>query len=108
MDFFVIIFFKKWVLIYVIFLGYTSGHISKAVDATLTERRLLQQRQRPLQPVEFIAFLAKCEPIYREEEEAYGSWFSKTPMGKKREKQLGEGGDEDGKKEKKAGKKKKK
>ena len=29
-------------------------------------------------------------------------------MGKKREKQLGEGGDEDGKKEKKAGKKKKK
>ena len=57
--------------------------------------------------MEFIAFLAKCEPIYREEEDAYGSWFSKTPMGKKREKQLGGEEDGDGKKEKKAGKKKK-
>ena len=52
-------FFKKMSLYLCIFFkGYTSGHISKAVDATLTERRLLQQRQRPLQPVEFIAFLA--------------------------------------------------
>ena len=88
--------------------GYTSGHIRKAVDATLTERRILQQKMRPLQPVEFITFLAKNDPIFREEEEAYFAWYSKTPIGKKREKLLGGDEDEDGKKEKKAGKKKKK
>ena len=38
---------------------------------------------RPLQPVEFIAYLAKCEPIYREEESAYINWYSKTPTGSK-------------------------
>ena len=88
--------------------GYTSGHIRKAVDATLTERRILQQKMRPLQPVEFITFLAKNDPIFREEEEAYFAWYSKTPIGKKREKLLGGDEDEGGKKEKKAGKKKKK
>jgi SpoVK/Ycf46/Vps4 family AAA+-type ATPase len=87
--------------------GYTAGHIAAAVNATLTERRILQQKMRPLQPVEFIAFLAKCEPIYREEEEAFVQWYAKTPTGKKRFKFL-EGDDEEGKKEKKSGKKKKK
>ncbi len=45
--------------------AYTAGHIAAAVNATLTERRILQQKMRPLQPVEFIAYLAKCEPVYR-------------------------------------------
>ena len=61
----------------------------------------------PTCPVEFIGYLAKCEPIYKEEQEAYLAWYSKTPTGKKREKVLG-GDDEEGKKEKKASKKKKK
>lgn len=87
--------------------GYAAGHIVAAVNATLTDRRLLQQKLRPLQPVEFITYLAKCEPIYREEEEAYTAWYSKTPTGKKREKFLG-GDEEESKKEKKSGKKKKK
>ena len=87
--------------------GYAAGHIVAAVNNTLTDRRLLQQKMRPLQPVEFIGFLAKCEPIYREEEEAYVSWYSKTPTGKKREKFLG-GDEEEGKKEKSGKKKKKK
>ena len=87
--------------------GYTSGSIVKAVNDTMTDRRILQQKMRPLQPIEFIGFLAKCEPIYKEEEEAYIAWYSKTPTGKKREKVLG-GDDEEGKKEKKASKKKKK
>ena len=60
----------------------------------------MQQGQKPLQPVEFIGSLAKSEPIYREEEEAYVGWYAKTPMGKKRGKYL-EGDDEDAKKEKK-------
>lgn len=87
--------------------GYTAGHIATTVNATLTERRVLQQKVRPLQPVEFIGPLAKCEPIYREEEEAYIAWYSKTPTGKKRYKFL-EGDEEEGKKEKKSAKKKKK
>ena len=40
----------------------------------MTERRILQQKMRPLQPVEFIAHLAKFEPIYREEADAYQAW----------------------------------
>ena len=87
--------------------GYTSGSIVTAVNSTMTDRRILQQKMRPLQPIEFIGFLAKCEPIYKEEQEAYLQWYSKTPTGKKREKVLG-GDDEEGKKEKKASKKKKK
>ncbi len=45
--------------------------------------------------------------IFREEEEAYVSWYSKTPTGKKRYKQL-EGDEDEGKQVKKSGKKKKK
>jgi hypothetical protein len=44
------------------------------VNATLTERRILQLKNRPVQPVEFITALAKFEPIYREEEDAFLSW----------------------------------
>ena len=88
--------------------GYTAGHIAHAVNITLTERRVLQQVSKPLQPVEFIGALAKNEPVYREEEEAYSVWYSKTAMGKKRAKYI-EGDDEDTKKEKKkSGAKKKK
>ncbi len=44
------------------------------VNATLTERRILQLKHRPLKPVEFISTLAKFEPIYREEEDAILQW----------------------------------
>jgi hypothetical protein len=87
--------------------GYTAGHVVTAVAQVLTERRVLQQGLRPLQVLEFLSTLAKHEPIYREEEEAYDGWYVKTPMGKKRLKFL-EGDEEEAKKEKKkAGKKKK-
>ncbi len=66
----------------------------------------MQQTVKALKPVEFITTLAKSEPIYREEEEAYGMWYSKTPMGKKRAKYQ-EGDEDDGKKEKKKTKKRK-
>ena len=73
---------------------------------TLTERRIIQQSTKPLKPIEFIGALAKNEPIYLEEEKAYHTWYSKTPMGKKRAKYQ-EGDEEETKKEKKKGKKKK-
>lgn len=86
--------------------GYTAGSIRNAVELTLTERRLIQQSTKPLKPVEFIGALAKNEPMYLEEENAYHTWYSKTPMGKKRAKYQ-EGDEEETKKEKKKGKKKK-
>ena len=88
--------------------GYTAGHILSAVEQTLTDRRVVQQKIRPLQAVEFVGHLAKCEPVYKAEEDAYHIWYAKTPTGKKRNKFM-EGDDEDGsgKKEKKKGKKKK-
>ena len=87
--------------------GYTGGHIANAVKVTLTERRVMQQGIKPLKPSEFIGALAACEPVYREEEEMYRTWYSKTVMGKKRSKYL-EGDDEDAKKEKKKAAKRKK
>ena len=38
--------------------------------------------------------MAKFEPVYKEEEEAFAQWYTKTPMGKKRAKIL-EGDDEE-------------
>ena len=80
--------------------GYTAGHIAFAVNLTLSERRILQQKNKALQPNEFIGALAKNEPVYREEDEAYFAWYSKTAMGKKRSKYV-EGDEEETKKEKK-------
>uniref|UniRef100_A0A1X7TTD8 Uncharacterized protein n=1 Tax=Amphimedon queenslandica TaxID=400682 RepID=A0A1X7TTD8_AMPQE len=59
------------------------------ITQVLTERRI---QQRPLTTAEFIPFLTKIDPIYREEEEAY-----KTPLGKKRAKAIKEAmGEDDG------------
>jgi hypothetical protein len=66
----------------------------------------MQQAVKALRPVEFIGSLAKNEPIYREEDDAYNTWYIKTPMGKKRAKYQ-EGDDEETKKEKKKAKKRK-
>ena len=37
----------------------------------LSERRIQQLRRRTLTAAEFIPFMSKIDPIYREEEEAY-------------------------------------
>lgn len=89
--------------------GYTPGHMVIAIKAVLTERRVKQLSKKPLTAAEFIPPLAKIEPIYKDEEEAFKVWYAKTPLGKKRAK-AAKGGDEDagGKKDKgKKGKKKK-
>jgi SpoVK/Ycf46/Vps4 family AAA+-type ATPase len=51
--------------------GYTPGHITSAVTQVLSERRVQQLRRKPLNAAEFIPFLSKIDPIYREEEEAF-------------------------------------
>ena len=37
----------------------------------LTERRISQLSKKPIQAVEFVAPLARIDPIYKEEEEAF-------------------------------------
>lgn len=68
---------------------------------------------QPLVAAEFVAPLAKCKPVFDEEDAEFAAWYSKTPLGKKRGKVLrgeeddAEGGDAKSK-PKKGGKKKKK
>ena len=51
--------------------GYTPGHMLTAITQVLTERRITTLSKKPLQSVEFIAPLARIDPIYKEEEEAF-------------------------------------
>uniref|UniRef100_A0A8C4YAK9 IQ motif containing with AAA domain 1 like n=1 Tax=Gopherus evgoodei TaxID=1825980 RepID=A0A8C4YAK9_9SAUR len=48
--------------------GYSQGHMVRAVQMALTERRLLQMPKKPLRAGEFLQLLAKADPIYSEEE----------------------------------------
>eukprot|EP00112_Aurelia_sp_Birch-Aquarium-sp1_P000787 Seg1077.3 transcript_id=Seg1077.3/GoldUCD/mRNA.D3Y31 product="Dynein regulatory complex protein 11" protein_id=Seg1077.3/GoldUCD/D3Y31 len=66
--------------------GYTPGHLITAIKSVLTERRIQQLSKKPLTASEFIPLLAKIDPIYKEEEEAFKVWYVKTPLGKKRAK----------------------
>jgi IQ and AAA domain-containing protein len=85
--------------------GYTSGQIMSAVKEVLTDRRVSQQQIKPLQAFEFIPGLARNDPIYKEEEEAFKKWWSKTPLGSKRAKAAAEAeGEGDGGKGGKGGK----
>ncbi|KAL8164760.1 UNVERIFIED_CONTAM: hypothetical protein K2H54_004085 [Gekko kuhli] len=64
--------------------GYTQGSMVQAVQAVLSERRLLQLPKRPLAAGEFLQMLARAEPIHPEEEEMLQDWYTKTPLGKKK------------------------
>ncbi|XP_070765243.1 dynein regulatory complex protein 11 [Enoplosus armatus] len=64
--------------------GYTPGHMVQVIQSVVTKRRILQQANRPLTAAEFVAPLAKIDPVFQEEEEALKNWYAKTPLGKKR------------------------
>ncbi|XP_073809094.1 dynein regulatory complex protein 11 isoform X1 [Danio rerio] len=64
--------------------GYTQGHILQAIQTILIPHRLELQAKRPLTAVEFIPPLARQDPVYKEEEESFKAWYSRTPLGKKR------------------------
>ncbi|XP_074491372.1 dynein regulatory complex protein 11 [Sebastes fasciatus] len=64
--------------------GYTPGHIVQVIQSILTKRRIIQQANKPLTAAEFVAPLAKIDPVFQEEEEALKNWYAKTPLGKKR------------------------
>lgn len=50
----------------------------------MTIKRMLQLRVQPLSPLELINVLCKQTPVYKEEEEAFTLWWSKTPMVRRR------------------------
>ncbi|XP_029930624.1 dynein regulatory complex protein 11 isoform X2 [Myripristis murdjan] len=64
--------------------GYTQGHIQQAVRAVLHPRRLTQLAAKPLSASEFVGPLARLDPVFREEEDAFKVWYSKTPLGKRK------------------------
>ncbi|XP_056206542.1 dynein regulatory complex protein 11 [Falco biarmicus] len=64
--------------------GFTPGHIIQAVQAVLSELRLLQMTRKPLTTAEFVTSLARQDPVYIEEEETFKAWYAKTPLGKAR------------------------
>ncbi|XP_075009883.1 dynein regulatory complex protein 11 [Calonectris borealis] len=68
--------------------GFTQGHIVQAVQAVLTELRLLQMTRKPLRTAEFMTSLARQDPVYKEEEETFKVWYTKTPLGKARTRAL--------------------
>ncbi|XP_040297045.1 dynein regulatory complex protein 11 isoform X2 [Bufo bufo] len=87
--------------------GFTPGHMVQAVDTVLNERRIRQFSQKPLAAAEFLGSLSRQEPVYKEEEETFKTWYSKTPLGKKRSKAMPNAEEETGKdKGKKKGAKK--
>ena len=51
--------------------GYTPGQMFQASQQVLTERRINQLSKKPIQALEFIAPLARMDPVYKEEEEAF-------------------------------------
>ena len=63
--------------------GYTPGHMVSVCQQVLTERRVNQLSKKPLQAIEFVAPLARIDPVYKEEEEAFKvgeRWFGKRMM----------------------------
>lgn len=87
--------------------GYTIGSIVQCLNDVLTCKRILQFRVQPLAHVELIGALryevySKCvqsiesdlfnfsakEPVYREEEESFNVWWSKTPLGRRNQKAI--------------------
>ncbi|XP_074728617.1 dynein regulatory complex protein 11 isoform X2 [Strix uralensis] len=59
--------------------GFTQGHIVQAVQAVLSELRLLQMTRKPLKTAEFMTSLARQDPVYKEEEETFKVKDQKQP-----------------------------
>ncbi|NWU68779.1 DRC11 protein, partial [Pterocles burchelli] len=61
--------------------GFTQGHIVQAVQAVLSELRLLQMTRKPLSTDEFMTSLATQHPVYKEEEETFKVTLRATLIG---------------------------
>lgn len=68
--------------------GYTVGSIVACIQDVLTVKRQLRLRVQPLTHVELVNALSTKDPVYREEEEAFLSWWLKTPLGRRKQRAL--------------------
>lgn len=63
--------------------GYTIGSVVRCIRQVITCKRKLQLKVQPLAHAELINALCTMDPVYREEEEAFGGWWTKTPLGRR-------------------------
>jgi IQ and AAA domain-containing protein len=96
--------------------GYSSGSIVYTIRKTLSKRRIMQLRKKPLKEDEFIAVLSRCEKGTNETNQAFQSFTDHvTDLAKRRKMAISDGSDggekgssSDGDKKSGGGKKKKK
>ncbi|KAK2587687.1 hypothetical protein KPH14_003804 [Odynerus spinipes] len=68
--------------------GFTIGTILAAIDEVMTTKRMVQLRTQPLTHGELINAISTKDPVYREEEDAFLAWFSKTPTCRRKQRAL--------------------
>ncbi|XP_031776762.1 dynein regulatory complex protein 11 [Nasonia vitripennis] len=68
--------------------GFTIGTVMSAISEVMTTKRMVQLRVQPLTHIELINALSLKDPVYREEEDAFLNWYSKTPTCKKKQKAI--------------------
>ncbi|KAL0271263.1 UNVERIFIED_CONTAM: hypothetical protein PYX00_008408 [Menopon gallinae] len=68
--------------------GYTVGSIIDVIQEVMTCKRILQLVVQPLNHFELINALSKRQPVYKEEEDMFEQWLSKTPIGRKKTRYL--------------------
>ncbi|XP_058792592.1 dynein regulatory complex protein 11 isoform X3 [Phymastichus coffea] len=65
--------------------GFTIGTVLQTINEVMTTKRMVQLRVQPLTHIELINALSSKDPVYREEEDAFLNWYSKTPTCKKKQ-----------------------
>ncbi|XP_070157654.1 dynein regulatory complex protein 11-like [Polyergus mexicanus] len=66
--------------------GFTVGAVLATINEVMTTKRMVQLRTHPLTYVELVNALSFKDPVYREEEDAFLAWFSKTPTCRRKQK----------------------
>ncbi|XP_063979762.1 dynein regulatory complex protein 11 [Diachasmimorpha longicaudata] len=68
--------------------GFTLGRVIQSINEVMTTKRMVQLRVQPLTHAELVNALSARDPVYKEEEEAFLAWFSKTPTCRKKQKAI--------------------
>ncbi|XP_072753683.1 IQ and AAA domain-containing protein 1-like isoform X4 [Anoplolepis gracilipes] len=68
--------------------GFTVGTILATINEVMTTKRMVQLRTHPLTHAELVNALSSKDPVYREEEDAFLAWFSKTPTCRRKQKAI--------------------
>ncbi|XP_076172417.1 dynein regulatory complex protein 11 [Ptiloglossa arizonensis] len=68
--------------------GFTIGTVLASINEVMTTKRMVQLRTHPLTHGELINALSTKDPVYCEEENAFITWFGKTPIYRKKQRVL--------------------